>query len=356
MALLTAVVELSDEDRATLVRWTRSSSVSAGHALRARIVLAAADGEGTTAISRRLQVSRPTVISWRDRFVASGVAGLDDAPRSGRPKEVDDTVIVATTLEPPPKRLGVTHWSTRLLAEELGIAHATVGRAWQRFCIKPWQSQTFKFSTDPELVAKVEDVIGLYLNPPDNAIVLCVDEKSQIQALDRTAPILPLRPGLPERATHDYRRNGTTTLFAALEVATGKVTDACHERHGKAEFLAFLKQVARAYPKRELHVVLDNDHTHKHADIREWLERNPRVTLHFTPTSGSWLNLVEVFFSIITRQAIRRGSFASVKELVAAIGRFIDGWNDRCHPFVWTKPADEVLAHARRQRTSEARH
>jgi transposase len=356
MALLTAVVELSDEDRSTLVRWTRSSSVSAGHALRARIVLAAANGEGTTAISRRLQVSRPTVISWRDRFVASGLAGLDDAPRSGRPKEVDDTVIVAKTLEPPPERLGVTHWSTRLLADELGIAHATVGRAWQRFCIKPWQRETFKFSTDPELVAKVEDVIGLYLRPPDNAIVLCVDEKSQIQALDRTAPILPLRPGLPEKATHDYKRNGTTTLFAALEVATGKVTDACHERHGKAEFLAFLKQVARAYPRRELHVVLDNYHTHKHADIREWLEKNPRITLHFTPTSGSWLNLVEVFFSIITRQAIRRGSFASVKDLVAAIGRFIDGWNDRCHPFVWTKPADEVLAHARRQRTSEARH
>jgi transposase len=356
MTQLTAVVELSGEDRATLVRWTRSSSVGAGHALRARIVLAAADGEGTTAISEKLGISRPTVISWRDRFKAHGLAGLDDAPRSGRPKEVNDAEIVAKILEAPPKRLGVTHWSTRLLGDELGIAHATIGRAWQRYGVKPWQRQSFKFSTDPELVAKVTDVIGLYLAPPDNAVVLCVDEKSQIQALDRTAPILPLRPGLPERATHDYKRNGTATLFAALEIATGKVTDACFERHGKVEFLAFLKQVARAYPRRELHVVLDNYHTHKHADITEWLERNPRVTLHFTPTSGSWLNLVEVFFSIITRQAILRGSFASVKDLVAAIGRFIDGWNNRCHPFVWTKPADQVLAHARRQRTSEARH
>jgi transposase len=185
--------------------------------------------------------------------------------------------------------------------------------------------------------------------------VLCVDEKSQIQALDRTAPILPLRPGLPERATHDYVRNGTTTLFAALELATGRVTDRCYDRHGKAEFLDFLKRVARAYPRRRLHVVLDNYHTHKHDDIATWLARNPRVTLHFTPTSGSWLNLVEVFFGIITRQAIRRGSYASVPELVAAIRAFIDGWNERCHPFTWTKTADEILPHARK-RDSDAGH
>jgi transposase len=220
--------------------------------------------------------------------------------------------------------------------------------------VQPWRRETFKFSTDPQLEAKVRDVVGLYLNPPEKAVVLCVDEKSQIQALDRTAPILPLRPGLPEKATHDYRRHGTTTLFAALEIATGRVTDACYDRHRKAEFLDFLKKVARAYPRRDLHVVVDNYHTHKHAEVETWLAKHSRITLHFTPTSGSWLNLVEVFFGIITRQAIRRGTFTSVRDLVAAISRFIDGWNERCHPFTWTKTADEVLPG--RQRTSDARH
>jgi transposase len=356
MSLSTGLVQLRDEDRATLLSWTRSSSVRAGLAQRARIVLAAADGEGTNAICRRLGVTRPTVSHWKKRYASEGLAGLDDAPRSGRPKTIDDAAIIAATLEPPPQSLGVTHWSTRLLADHLKIAHATIGRAWQRYGVQPWRRETFKFSTDPELEAKVRDVVGLYLNPPEKAVVLCVDEKSQIQALDRTAPILPLRPGLPEKATHDYKRNGTTTLFAALEVATGKVTDACYDRHGKAEFLDFLKKVARAYPRRELHVVVDNYHTHKHDDINVWLAKHPRITLHFTPTSGSWLNLVEVFFGIITRQAIRRGSFTNVKDLIAAISRFIDSWNDRCHPFTWTKTADEILPHARRQGTSEARH
>jgi transposase len=355
MALSTGLVQLGDEDRATLLSWTRSSSVRAGLAMRAKVVLAAADGEGTSAISRRLGVSRPTVIQWRDRYAAAGLAGLDDAARSGRPKMVDDAAIIAATLVPPPARLGVTHWSSRLLANELSIGHATIARAWHRYGVQPWRRETFKFSTDPELEAKVRDVVGLYLDPPEKAVVLCVDEKSQIQALDRTAPILPLRAGLPERATHDYRRHGTTTLFAALEIATGKVTNACYDRHGKAEFLDFMKKVARAYPRRQLHVVVDNYHTHKHPEIEAWLAKNPRVTLHFTPTSGSWLNLVEVFFGIITRQAIRRGTFTSVKELVSAISRFIDGWNDRCHPFTWTKTADEILPHTR-QRTSETRH
>jgi transposase len=356
MALSTVRVKIRDEDRATLLSWTRSSSVRAGVATRAKIVLAAGNGEGTSSISRRLGVSRPTVIQWRDRYAAAGLAGLDDAERSGRPKTIDDAAIVAATLEPPPKRLGVTHWSTRLLGAELRIGHATIARAWRRYGVQPWRRETFKFSIDPALEAKVRDVVGLYLGPPEKAVVLCVDEKSQIQALDRTAPILPLRPGLPEKATHDYRRHGTTTLFAALEVATGKVTDACYDRHGKAEFLAFLKKVARAYPRRQLHVVVDNYHTHKHDEINAWLAKHPRITLHFTPTSGSWLNLVEVFFGIITRQAIRRGTFTSVEDLVAAISRFIDGWNDRCHPFTWTKTADEILPHARRQRTSEAGH
>jgi len=356
MSLMTAVLQLPDDDRATLEMWSRSTAIRAGLVTRARIVLACAEGLGTTETARRLGVSRPTVIQWRDRYAQHGLDGLDDAPRSGRPKEVDEAAILAATLDPPPDRLGVTHWSTRLLGAHLGVSDATVARCWRKYLVQPWRRQTFKFSTDPQLEAKIRDVVGLYLNPPTNAIVLCVDEKSQIQALDRTAPILPIRPGLPEKATHDYKRNGTTTLFAALEIATGKVTDQCYDRHGKAEFLDFMKKVARAYPDQELHVVVDNYHTHKHADIQRWLARNPRITLHFTPTSGSWLNLVEVFFGIITRQAIRRGTFESVKELVAAISTFIDGWNDRCHPFVWTKTADEILPHARRQPTSDARH
>jgi len=351
-----SALAISDEDRATLESWKRSRTVPAGHVERARIVLAVADGSGTSGAARLVGVSRPTVIKWRDRFAAQGIAGLDDEQRPGRPKVVDDAAIIAATLEPPPDRLGVTHWSSRLLGRHLGIGDATVARAWRKYSVKPWRRQTFKFSTDPELEAKVRDVVGLYLNPPEKAIVVCVDEKSQIQALNRTAPILPLRPGLPEKATHDYQPNGTTTLFAALEVATGKVTDQCYDRHGKAEFLDFLKKVAKAYPRRPLHVVVDNYHTHKHDDINRWLAKNPRITLHFTPTSGSWLNLVEVFFGIITRQAIRRGSFDSVRQLVTAISTFIDGWNERCHPFTWTKTAEEILPHAARKRDSDARH
>jgi transposase/transposase-like protein len=347
---------LSDHDRATLESWTRCPTVSAGHRERARIVLAIADGAGTSAAARMVGVSRPTVIKWRERFAARGLAGLDDRPRSGRPKTIDDAQIIAATLEPPPAALAVTHWSSRLLAKQLGISDATVARAWRAYRVQPWRRETFKFSTDPELEAKVRDVVGLYLDPPQNAVVLCIDEKSQIQALNRTQPILPVRPGLPEKATHDYQRNGTTTLFAALQVATGSVLDRCYDRHGKAEFLDFLKHVARAHPRRRLHIVLDNYHTHKHDDINRWLAKHPRITLHFTPTSGSWLNLVEVFFAIITRQAIRRGSFDSVKQLVAAIRAFIDGYNERCQPFIWTKTADQILPRATRQPTSDAGH
>jgi len=352
----TNALTISDRDRRTLESWTRCSTVSAGRRERAEIVLAVAGGASISAASRQLGVSRPTAIKWRDRFAADGLDGLKDRPRSGRPKTVDDAQIIAATLEPPPASLAVTHWSSRLLGRHLGIGDATVARAWRAYRVQPWRQGTFKFSTDPELEAKVRDVVGLYLAPPKNAIVLCVDEKSQIQALNRTQPILPVRPGLPEKATHDYKRNGTTTLFAALEVATGTVTDRCYDRHGKAEFLDFLKLVAKAHPRRELHVVLDNYHTHKHDDINRWLSRHPRITLHFTPTSGSWMNLVEVFFGIVTRQAIRRGSFDSVKELNAAIRAFIDAYNDRCRPFVWTKTADEILPRATRKPTSDAGH
>jgi transposase len=336
---------------------TRSSSVRAGTAQRARIVLLAGDGLANAEIARRVGVARQTVIDWRERYRVSGIAGLDDLARSGRPRVIDDAQVVVETLQPPAAELGVTHWSARLLAEHLGISFASVARIWREWKLAPWRRETFKFSTDPQLEAKIRDVVGLYLNPPDKAIVLSIDEKSQIQALDRTAPILPLRPGLPERATHDYIRHGTTTLFAALEVATGKVTDACYPQHRHEEFLRFLKHVAKAYPRVKLHIVADNYATHKHPAVQAWLANNPRITMHYTPTSGSWLNMIEIFFGVITRQAIRRGTFTSVKDLIAAIETFIDGWNERCQPFIWTKTADQILAKAKpRKKTSNTRH
>ena len=334
----------------------RSSTVEAGLAQRARIVLLAAQGVPNAEIARRVGVSRPTVIQWRNRYEAGGISALGDLDRSGRPPVIDDVAVVVATVQAPPEALGVTHWSARLLGKHLGISFASVARIWREWNLQPWRRETFKFSTDPELDAKVGDVVGLYLNPPDKAVVVCIDEKSQIQALDRSAPILPMRPGLPEKATHDYVRHGTTTLFAALKVATGKVTDACHPRYTHAEFLAFLNQVAKAYPRVPLHVVADNYATHQHPAVHAWLAKHPRVRMHFTPTSGSWLNLVEVFFGIITRQAIRRGTFTSVKDLIAAIETFIDAWNDSCQPFVWTKTADEILTKANRKITSNTRH
>ena len=355
---LTCAVELPAEDRVELMRWTRTPSLRAGLVQRARIVLLADEGLGTNEIVARVGVSKPTVIAWKKRYAAEGIAGLDDRPKPGRPPVVDEIAVVLATLEKPPAELGVTHWSSRLLADHLGgISNVWVAKIWRDWKLQPWRSETFKFSTDPELEAKVRDVVGLYLHPPEKAVVLSVDEKSQIQALDRTAPVLPLRPGLPEKATHDYVRHGTTTLFAALEVATGKVTDACYPRHRHTEFLAFLKQVAKAYPRVKLHIVADNYATHKHPAVKAWLGRNPRITMHFTPTSGSWLNLVEVFFGIITRQAIRRGTFRSVKDLITAIETFIDAWNERCQPFVWTKNADDILTKATGgQRSSFTRH
>jgi len=322
-------------------------------------VTLAAQGLANTKIADRLGVSRPTVICWRQRYEDGGIDALVDRPRSGRPREIDDDMrldIVARTLAGPPKKLGVTHWSTRLLADEMGVSNFTVAMIWREFGLKPYRFQTFKFSTDPELVAKIKDVVGLYLNPPERAIVLCIDEKSQIQALERTAPILPIRPGLPARATHDYVRHGTATLFAALEVATGRVAEQVFDRHPHQEFLHFLKRVAKAYPRQHLHIVLDNYGTHTHPVVAEWLARHPRIHLHFTPTGASWLNMVEIFFGIITKQAIRRGSFSNIKELVAAIRRFIDAWNERCEPFKWTKEADELINKATRKKTSLTRH
>jgi transposase/transposase-like protein len=342
-----AALPIPPEDLATLRGWSAATQAPAVQVQRARILLLAAEGVANSEIAERLGVCRPTVIAWRKRYSQEGLSGrLADRHRRGRPQTVRQTrrtEILAATLTPPPERLGLTHWSSRLLATELGVSHSTVARVWAEHDIRPWQVETFKFSTDPQLEAKVRDVVGLYLDPPAHAIVLGVDEKSQIQALERSQPVQPVAPGRVERRTHDYVRHGTTTLFAALEVATGQVTDACQPRHRHREFLAFLKLVAKAYPRRQLHVVVDNYGTHKHAKVQAWLAKHPRIRLHFTPTYGSWLNLVEVFFSIIERQALRRGDFASVQELVAAIGRFVDAWNERCQPFRWVKDADQIL-------------
>ena len=341
---------LRQGDRDQLAELARLPSVPSGLAKRARMVLLAADGMPNAQIARVVGASRPTVIGWRDRYAQGGIAALEDEPRSGRPVQIGEADVVVATLANdgrPPERLGITHWSARFLATELGISFASVARIWRKWKIQPHRIETFKFSTDPELEAKIRDVVGLYLAPPEGAVVVSVDEKSQVQALDRTAPMLPLRPGLAARRTHDYVRHGTTTLFAALEIATGKITaDACYPRHRHQEFQRFLAKVATAHPGVDLHVVLDNYGTHKHPEIRAWLARpaNQRITLHFTPTSCSWLNMVEIFFGIITRQAIRRATFTSVKDLTTAIGTFIDAYNDRCQPFTWTKDANELLA------------
>jgi len=347
---------LRDGDRAELERLTRSSTVPAGMAARARIVLLAADATPNHQIAERVGVSRPTVNKWRSRYADRGLAGLADEPRPGPARTVDQRKIITATLTPPPKSLGVAHWSSRLLAQRLSMSHVTVAEAWKQFGVKPWRAETFKFSTDPELEAKVTDVVGLYLAPPEDAVVLCVDEKSQIQALNRTQQVLPLQPGHAEQRTHDYVRHGTTTLFAALEIATGQVTGLCKNRHRHQEFLAFLKHVARTYPSQELHLVMDNYATHKRPEVKTWLAANPRIQVHFTPTSGSWLNLVEVWFGIIERQAIRRGVFPSVRDLTLKIRTFIQGWNQRKHPFIWTKTPDQILTKIKRKHSRTTSH
>jgi len=320
--------------------------------------LAAAEGESADAIAARLEINRKTVMLWRARMEREGLKGLwEVAPGRGRkptygPEKIQS--IVDATLRSKPK--GMTHWSCRLMAEAQDVSKWTVNNIWQSHNLKPHRVKTFKLSRDARFLEKLTDAVGLYLNQPQQAIVLCVDEKSQIQALDRTQPGLPLKKGRCGTMTHDYKRNGTTTLFAALEVLGGRVIGECHGRHRHQEFLRFLKQVAKAHPRVKLHVVCDNYATHKHPAVKAWLARNPRITLHFTPTSGSWLNMVEIFFGIITRQAIRRGTHRSVRELIEAITTFIDGWNDRCHPFVWTKDADTIIAKAHRKSTSDTRH
>ncbi len=355
-----AEVVLLDEEREQLERWTRRRTSAQALALRARVVLLAADGLTNTEIAERLGITRPPVTKWRNRFVEHRLDGLVDEPRPGRPRTVtDDKVeeVVVKTLETTPK--DATHWSTRSMAREVGLTQSAVLRIWKAFGLQPHRQDTWKLSRDPQFIDKVRDVVGLYLNPPERAVVLCVDEKSQIQALDRTAPILPMLPGTPQRATHDYKRSGTSSLYAALDITTGKVIGALHSRHRAIEFKKFLQTIDRAVPHNlDVHLVLDNSSTHKTAAIQTWLAAHPRFRLHFTPTSSSWLNLVERWFAELTAKKLRRGAHRSVRALNADIRAWIDTWNDQPRPFVWTKTADEILDSIARycQRINESRH
>jgi transposase len=336
---------MSDVERSTLESWVRRPKSSQSLAERARIVLSCERGFSNDQVAERLGLSPVTVGKWRRRFLSMRLQGLSDAPRSGPPRKItDDRVdeVVTRTLTSRPK--GATHWSTRELAAETGLSHASIHRIWQAFGLQPHRSETFKLSTDPLFVEKTRDIVGLYMSPPEHAIVLCVDEKSQVQALDRTQPLFPMRPGLPERQTHDYKRHGVTSLFAALNVATGKIIGACHRRHRHQEFLRFMRRIDAEVPREfEVHLVLDNYGTHKHAQVRRWFAAHPRFVLHFTPTSASWLNQVERFFAEITRRRIRRGTFTSVPSLERAMTEYVAVHNASAEPFVWTATADSIF-------------
>jgi transposase len=340
-----AVVVLTDDERETLERWARRPKSAQALALRCRIVLACAQGGTDVAVAQRLGISRVTVGKWRRRFIAGRLDGLHDEPRPGAPRSIGDDdverVIVKTLEETPPD---ATHWSTRSLANATGMSQSAVSRIWRAFGLKPHQAESFKLSPDPQFIDKVRDIVGLYLNPPDAAVVFCVDEKTQIQALDRTAPVFPLLPGTPERRTHDYVRHGTTNLYAALDVASGNVIADLSSRHRAEEFRRFLNLIDRNVPADlDVHVVVDNSSTHKTPAIQRWLVRHPRFTLHFTPTYSSWLNLVERWFAELTRKWLKRGTHRSTRELTASIRTWIQLWNDEPKPFVWHKTADEIL-------------
>jgi transposase len=338
-------VVLSEGEREQLESWARRGKSAQALAQRSRIVLSAAEGLKNTEISQRLLLDHTTVRKWRSRFASDRLDGLIDEPRPGRPRTISDAQVeevIVKTLESTPK--DATHWSTRSMAAEVGLSQSAVSRIWRAFALQPHRTETWKLSKDPQFVAKVRDVVGLYLDPPERAVVLCVDEKSQIQALDRTAPILPMLPGTPERATHDYKRSGTSSLYAALDISTGKVISSLHARHRALEFKKFLQTLDREVPEElDVHVILDNSSTHKTPAIQRWLVAHPRFVMHFTPTSSSWLNLVERWFSELTTKKLRRGTHRSVRELNADIRAWIETWNDEPKPFVWTKTADQIL-------------
>jgi transposase len=338
-------IELSEAEREQLESWSRRQTTSNALAQRSRIVLAVAEGLSNGEVAERLGVHRNTVSKWRRRFAAERLDGLVDEPRPGRPRTVLDAhvdAVITKTLESAPN--AATHWSTRSMASEVGLTQSAVHRIWRAFGLQPHRAETFKLSTDPQFVAKVRDVVGLYLNPPERAVVLCVDEKSQIQALDRTQPILPMGPGVPERATHDYKRHGTSSLYAALDLSTGKVIGRLHARHRAIEFKKFLQTIDREVPADlDIHVILDNSSTHKTPAIKKWLLTHPRFVLHFTPTSSSWLNLVERWFGELTTKKLRRGAHRSTRALNADIKAWMNTWNDNPKPYVWTKTADQIL-------------
>jgi len=337
-------IALSDADRAGLERLYRASSTPAGLSRRVRTVLLMGQGLTGVEIAERVGYTAVQVSRLRRRFAETGVAGLYERPRSGRPPTItarQRARVVALTLKLPGG--GRTHWTTRDLARESGLSHSSVHRLWRAHALQPHRVETFKFTADPAAEEKIYDVVGLYLNPPSNAVVLSLDEKTQIQALSRTQPLLPLRPGLPARQTHDYARHGLTSLYAALEILTGRVLGECTPRHTGAEFLGFLKLVTRRYRGRGLHIILDNSSTHSTPAVQAWLAAHPWVQFHFTPKGASWLNMVEAWFSILTRKSVRRGSFETVRALVRHIERYIDEWNSHPTPFVWTKePADII--------------
>ncbi len=348
-------VELTDEQRQTLEQWARGRSLPARQVERARIVPMAANGELDVTIAAKLGITNQKAARWRARFLALGLSGLEkDAPRPGRtpsiPSSLVKAVIQRTTQERPAH---ATHWSTRMMAAEVGISEASVRRIWKAHGLKPHLVETFKVSNDPEFTEKLEVIVGLYLNPPEHALVLCCDEKSQIQALDRTQPGLPLKRGRGETMTHDYKRNGTATLFAALNAATGKVISLCQERHRHQEWLKFLRLLDEATPAgKELHIIADNYATHKHAKVQRWLAKRPRFHMHFTPTSASWLNMVERFFRDLTEHRLRRGVFRDVEELITAIDSYVDQHNDQPKPFIWTAKATDILEKVKRARTA----
>jgi transposase len=352
---------LTSADREVLERWTRRRTTAQALARRARIVLACAEpGATNSGVARALRVSRPTVLTWRRRFAARGPDGLLDEPRPGAPRAITDADVervITLTLETPPP--DATHWSTRSMAKRAGMSQTAVSRIWRAFALQPHRAEAFKLSTDPLFIEKVRDIVGLYLNPPDRALVLCVDEKPQIQAKAPTAPVLPMRPGQAERRTHDDVRHGTTDLFAALDVKAGRVIGACRPRHRSLEFRAFLDQIDANVPADlDVHLILDNAATHKTRLVRDWLAKRPRYHLHFTPTSASWLNLVESWFALLTARQLKRGVFRSTGALEEAIRRYIAATNAAPKPFVWAKSADEILASIARfcQRTSNSLH